>query len=132
MFSPTQLSLRSLLGVDAATCAAMGGLLVLVSGDIAGVTQISAPLLFWAGLLLFPVAVFMALSARAAQVPGWAVNLVVLGNLAWVLASLVLPFAGVIAPNTLGWAFLLIQAAAVVVLSWLEWRASANQVPAGE
>ncbi len=132
MFSPMQLSLRSLLGVDAATCAAMGGLLVLVSGDIAGVTQISAPLLFWAGLLLFPVAVFMALSARAAQVPGWAVNLVVLGNLAWVLASLVLPFAGVIAPNTLGWAFLLIQAAAVVVLSWLEWRASANQVPAGE
>ncbi len=127
MTSLTRISLRSLLGVDAATCAAMGLLLVLVSGQVAGATQISAPLLFWAGLLLLPVAAFMALSARAARVPGWVASLVVFGNVAWVAASLVLPVAGVIAPNALGWAFLLLQATAVAGLSWLEWAAAVRQ-----
>lgn len=103
MTSRMQLSLRALLGVDALTCVATGALLVLAPSEIAGVTHISAQLLFWAGLLLFPVAGFMAFSARAAQVPGWAVNLVVSGNLAWAVASLALPLAGVIAPGRFCW-----------------------------
>jgi hypothetical protein len=118
------LSLNALLGVDAVTCLGMGVLLAAFSGPIAALTGISAPMLCWAGLLLFPTAAFMAVFARARQVPGWAAFLVIGGNLLWVLASIALPLAGIIAPNFLGWAFLIAQAAVVAVLTFLEWQAA--------
>ena len=84
--SASQLSLQSILKIDAATCAAMGALLALASAPAAGLTQISAPLLFWAGLVLFPVAGFMFACAQMRRVPMWATGLVVVGNGLWVLA----------------------------------------------
>lgn len=110
------LSLKSLLALDAATCAAMGALLLLGAAPIAEVTQISEGLLFWAGASLIPIAVFMAISSRATPVPGWAATLVVLGNLLWVAASILLPTAGFVVPNPLGWAFLVGQAGVVAIL----------------
>lgn len=114
------ISLGSLLAIDAATCSAMGALLLAFSAPIAGLTAIPAALLFWAGAALLPIAAFMALSARARPVPAWAAALVVAGNGLWVAASLALPLSGAIAPNGLGWAFLLVQAAAVALLALLE------------
>ncbi|WP_264210698.1 hypothetical protein [Leisingera thetidis] len=102
-------------------------MLIPGSGPVAQLTQISAPLLFWAGLLLIPVAGFMAACARADHVPVWAAKVVVAGNALWVLASLALPLAGLIAPNGLGWSFVLIQAAAVALLAGLEWRAAQHR-----
>lgn len=116
-------SLKTILSLDAATCAAMGIALVFASGMIAQLTGIQAPFLFWAGLLLLPIAVFMAVFARAAHVPGWAVQIIVAGNVLWVLGSLLLPMAGLISPNTLGWLFLILQAAVVAVFINLEWSA---------
>ncbi|MBM2292891.1 hypothetical protein JQX09_17175 [Sulfitobacter pseudonitzschiae] len=121
--SASQLSLQSILKLDAATCAAMGALLALVSAPVSALTQISAPLLFWAGLVLFPVAGFMFACAQARRVPMWATGLVVVGNGLWVLASLALPLAGLIAPNALGWLFLVGQAVVVLVFAALEWGA---------
>tara|TARA_R110000764_G_scaffold7644_3_gene26789 strand:+ start:11377 stop:11775 length:399 start_codon:yes stop_codon:yes gene_type:complete len=121
--SASQLSLQSILKIDAATCAAMGALLALASAPAAGLTQISAPLLFWAGLVLFPVAGFMFACAQMRRVPMWATGLVVVGNGLWVLASLALPLAGLIAPNALGWLFLVGQAVVVLVFAALEWGA---------
>ncbi len=117
-----QISLQTILRLDAGTCAAMGGLLTLMSGPVAGLTQINAGLLFWAGLLLFPVAAFLAASAHMRPTPDPAVQVAVAGNVLWVVASLALPASGVIAPNGLGWAFLMLQAAAVAVFAWLEWH----------
>jgi hypothetical protein len=117
------LSLKSLLALDAATCAAMGALLLLGSTPIAELTQIPASLLFWAGASLIPIAAFMAISSRTTPVPGWAVTLVVLGNLSWVAASIFLPAVGLIAPNPLGWTFLVGQAGVVAILAKLEFDA---------
>ncbi len=116
-------SLQTILALDAATCALMGALLVFASGPIAGLTQIPSPLLFWAGLLLLPIAVFMAIFARSPVVPGWAVQVIVAGNALWVLGSVLLPMSGLTAPNVLGWLFLLMQAAVVAVFAVLEWTA---------
>ncbi|MGO7185857.1 hypothetical protein ACCT14_31340 [Rhizobium brockwellii] len=99
-------SLKPLLAFDAATCAAMGAVLLLGSTSIAAVTQIPASLLFWAGASLIPIAAFMAISSRATPVRSWAGTLIVLGNLMWVAASIFLPATGLITPNALGWAFL--------------------------
>jgi hypothetical protein len=116
-------SLKSLLALDAATCAAMGAVLLLGSEPVAGVTQIPADLLFWAGVSLIPIAAFMAISVRTTPVPSWAATLAVVGNLSWVVASIFLPAAGLIAPNALGWAFLVGQAGVVAILAKLEFDA---------
>ncbi|GGO57545.1 hypothetical protein SAMN05444398_107182 [Roseovarius pacificus] len=121
-------SLQAILAIDAATCAIMGALLVFASEPIAGLTGIPEPFLFVAGLLLLPIAVFMAVFARVATIPAWAVQMVVAGNVLWVLGSVILPIAGLIAPNGLGWAFLLVQAVAVAIFASLEW--AARQYPA--
>jgi len=130
MSEPHSRPLRRILALDAATCTVMGLLLIFAAGPVSALTQISAPLLFWAGLLLLPIACFMALVARASQAPAWAVTFIVLGNLLWVIASFVLPLSGAITPNVFGWIFILAQAAVVALFACLEWstRGSAATV----
>lgn len=116
--TPSPLPLRRILLLDAATCAAMGAALALASGPVARLTRLPEPLLLGAGLALLPVAGVMALVAlrRPGGLAAW---LVVLGNALWVAASLAL-LLGPVAPNALGVAFVLLQAAAVAGLAWVE------------
>lgn len=125
-----RIRLQSLLSFDAATCAAMGALLLAAADPVAALTRLPAPLLFWAGAALLPVAAFMAVCSRAAPVPRWAARLAVAGNAAWVLASIALPAFGLVRPNVLGWGFLLGQAAVVALLAKLEHDADAATVAA--
>ncbi len=119
----SRFSIQSILVIDAITCAAMAALLLLMPGLVAGLTQITPSVLFWAGLILVPVAIFMMVIARSLMPPAWTVQVVIAGNVLWVLASVILPLSGWIAPNALGWTFLLLQAAIVTVFAWLEWTA---------
>jgi hypothetical protein len=114
-----EISLKTLITVDALTCTAMGVVLLFASAPISAITHIPQALLHWAGLSLLPIAAFMAITA-AASAPRWAVNLVILGNLLWAIASIILPAGGFIIPNPAGWFFLIGQAALVVLLSKLE------------
>lgn len=117
------LSLRPLVAIDAATCAVMGLALDLAAAPLAALTGLPAALLVAAGLSLLPIALFMALVAWRPH-PA-AVRLVVLGNAAWVAASLLLVVpTGWVAPTALGIAFVLAQALAVTVLALLEQAAA--------
>ena len=116
--------LQALLAIDAATCAAMGVLLVAGSDLVATLTRLPAQLLLWAGVSLLPIAAFMGVFSRARRVPQWAATLAVLGNLGWVVASVALPVAGIVQPNALGWLFLIGQAVVVALLAILERQAS--------
>lgn len=120
----TVFALKPLVAIDAITCAAMGVALVAASAPMGELTGIPASLLYWAGVLLLPTAAFMAWVSQSASPPAWAVNFIILGNGAWVAASLFLPVAGMIIPNLFGWTFLVGQAAAVTALTGLEIRAS--------
>jgi hypothetical protein len=111
-------ALGRILTLDALTCAAMGLLLLAASGPVAGLTAIPAALLFYAGVLLVPIAIYMAAVARIGTGYAPMVWLVIVGNIGWIAASLGL-FA-FIAPNGLGTAFILAQAAIVGLLAWLE------------
>jgi hypothetical protein len=113
--------LARILNLDAATCAAMGLLLLLLSGPISGITAIPATLLFYAGAALIPIAAFMALVARAGTGIPLAVWLVIAGNLGWVVASVVV--LGLVGPNWLGVALIVGQALVVALLAWLEYGA---------
>lgn len=114
------ISLRTLLAVDAATCAGMGAVLALASGPVGQVTEIPPALLFYAGLALFPIAAVMAAAAMREPVHPAAAWLVILGNAAWVAGSLAVLVTGWVAPNALGVAFILAQALVVALLAMLE------------
>lgn len=128
MTAITSLSIRSLLIIDAATCALTGALLMTASRPLQALIRIPAELLFYAGAILFPIGAFMAIVAAFPKPPLVAVWTVILGNLAWIAASIILPFT-LISPNALGWAFLLGQAAIVAVLAKLE-RDAVNRMVA--
>ena len=111
-------ALQNVLLLDAATCIAAGALMAFGSNFVAGLTAISAPLLTWAGLILFPVAALMFYAGLQPARSRPLVWLIVLGNIGWVVASLaVLAF---ITPNALGYFFIAVQASAVAVLALLE------------
>jgi hypothetical protein len=112
--------LRTVLLADAATCVATGLLMTAGSGLLAGLTHLPAALLMSAGLSLFPIAAVIAFVAMRPATWPLGVWLVIVGNVGWVIASLYLLVPGTIAPNALGYAFLIVQAVAVAVLTELE------------
>lgn len=105
-------ALYRLLLVDAATCTGMGMALTLWSGAIGEMTRIPPLVLPYAGVVLFPVAAFMAVIATRPIVQPTGVWLIVLGNALWVAASLFLLISGFFAPNALGTIFVSTQALA--------------------
>lgn len=111
--------LAQVLRVDAFTCAAMGLLLVAAPTPLSAWLGLPLPLLFWAGVVLFPCAALMLLAARRPPIRPL-VGLVVLGNLAWVAASALV--AALFSPTMLGLVFVAVQATVVAGLAWLEWR----------
>jgi len=112
---------RTVLLIDAATCVATGLLMTLGADIVAGLTAIPSPLLLYAGLSLFPVAIFIGLVGTRESLSPPAVWVVIIGNALWVAGSVLLLFGGMIAPNALGYVFIGIQAAAVAVLAELEY-----------
>ena len=113
--------LRTVLLIDAITCVATGLLMTLGADIVAGLTAIPAALLLYAGLSLFPVAMFIALVGTCETLAPPAVWLVIIGNALWAAGSVLLLFGSMIAPNALGYVFIAAQAAAVAVLAELEY-----------
>lgn len=109
--------LRNTLLLDAATCVATGALLSLGAAPLSALLGLPAALLFYAGLSLFPIAAFMVWTALRRQAP--AVCVVIAGNAAWVLASIVVLVG--FSPTVLGYVFVIVQAAAVAFLAELEY-----------
>jgi hypothetical protein len=113
--------LRTVLLVDAATCLLTGAVMKTGAIALAELTGIPAPVLLYAGISLFPVAAFIALVAAMPAISVAGVWLVIVGNAAWVAASLGLMVSGAIEPNALGYAFIAGQALAVAMLAGLEY-----------
>ncbi len=120
--SPTPFTLRQIIIADAATCLAMGALLVIAPRVIAVLTQIPESLLFYAGVGLFPIAFFMAIVGLRFPTSAPGASLVIIGNILWVIASVSLLFV-LKSLNAIGVVLILAQAAAVAVLAWLEFVA---------
>lgn len=120
---PRDTFLRRVLLADAAISGLTGALMAGGSGLLAGLLALPEPLLRYAGLVLLPFAAFVAVVAtRPATLRGaaWAVVLI---NGLWSLDSVALLLTGWVAPNLLGYGFVLFQAAAVAGLAALQLRA---------
>jgi hypothetical protein len=125
------MTMRKLLLVDAGTCLAMGLLLLAGAGAIAELTNIPSGLLHVAGLVLMPIAVYMATVALWALQSPLAAWSVIGGNVLWVIASVALMAGPWIEPNVLGHAFIGVQAVAVALLAVLEFIAHRARADAG-
>lgn len=124
--------LHRVLVADAALCLTAGLVLLAFGGPAAALLGLPAGLLRAAGLALLPVAVFIIRLARQPTPPERAVVLLVVLNVAWVLASVLLLLGGLVAPTVLGTAFVLAQAALVAIFAGLEAAALRGPRSAGD
>jgi hypothetical protein len=112
--------LRRALQADAIVVGAAGVLLALAAGPLGDLLDLPASLLRITGFALFPWAAFIAFIATRATIPGWGARTVVTGNLAWVVASLLMLASDWVDPSALGVVFVVVQAAIVSVFAGLQ------------
>jgi hypothetical protein len=110
-------SLKTALAVDAASGAATAALQLAWPRLLADALGLPMVLLLETGLFLAGLAVVLALLARSTRVAAPLVWAIVIGNMAWSAACVLLWATGVVAPTALGVAFLLGQAAVVMALA---------------
>lgn len=113
--------LRRVLALDSASCAMIGLLLCLGAEPLSGLFGLGERLLFGAGLLLLPLAAFIAWLASRPVPPSALVWLVIAGNVAWTAESFLLISTEGARITALGTAFVAAQAVAVLGLALLEY-----------
>jgi hypothetical protein len=122
--------LRHVLLADSASCVATGAVQVLLTGALAELTRIPAPLLMGTGLFLIAYAALAAFIATRDPVPRAFVWLFVAGNFGWAAACVALLAASPLHPSMIGEGWIVAQAVTVVVLAELQW-AGLRARPAG-
>jgi hypothetical protein len=113
--------LRRALAADAVTSGAAGLLMTFGAGALEGPLGLPAPLLQVAGLILLPFAAGVAYLAARAMPPRPAVWAVIALNAVWALDSGLLLVSGWVAPTALGYAFVIVQAAAVAAFAEIQY-----------
>ena len=123
--------LRNVLFADAASCLGSGALQVAFTGQLADLLRLPAGLLQATGLFLLAYATVVVLVATREPIPRGPVWLFVAGNFAWAAGCVALLAATPLAPSALGQAWVVAQAAAVVVLAELQWAGLRRQARIG-
>jgi hypothetical protein len=113
--------LRRTLAADATISGGTGVLMAAGAGFLQELLGVPGALLRYAGLSLLPFAALVAYLAMRGRLPRAGVWSVILLNVAWVAASVLLLLGGWIAPNALGFAFIAGQAVVVAVLAELQY-----------
>lgn len=119
--------LRLALTADAAACGVMGAGVALGAAALDGVLGIPAGWLVTLGVALIGVAAFLGWLATRPTIPVGAGRVVIVGNLAWVAASVVTVVAGFWPLTVAGTVVVLVQAAAVLALVDLEYMGLRRQ-----
>lgn len=113
--------LPNVMWADAASCAATGALQVALTGALAALTGLPAPLLAGTGVFLLAYAAVAALMASRRTPPRTLIGLVVSGNFGWAAACIALLVSGLFPVTAIGVAWVLAQAVCVIVLAELQW-----------
>lgn len=112
--------LRNVLRADALSCLACGLPQVIAPGQMAQMTGLPQALLAYSGEFLLLYAALVAFLSSRVPAPRPLVWSLVVGNLGWALACLLLLVSGSIAPTSIGTAYVLVQALTVCVLADLQ------------
>lgn len=120
--------LRRVLLADAIVSGATGLLLFLGATLLAEMLQLPASLLRPAGLFLLPYGALVAFIATRDTPPRTAVWAIIVANALWALDSLVLLVSGWVAPNGVGYAFVIAQAIIVAAFAETQYLGLRQQV----
>lgn len=112
--------LRLVLLLDAAASGAMALLLIAGASLLAPLLAMPQALLVWAGVLLVPWTILLVVLSRKPALPRLVLYDVVAVNALWVAASFGILVAGLVSPNLLGAAFIIVQAVAVAGFAVLQ------------
>lgn len=115
------LFLRRILALDALSCVAMGLLMALGAAALAPLFGLPEPLVRTAGLLLLPLAAFIAWPASRPAPPRPLVWVVIVVNIGWTAESFAVIGQSQPAITALGIAFVSAQALTVLGLAALEY-----------
>jgi hypothetical protein len=120
------------LSADVAASGTIAVLQLAAARPLAELLALPQPLLVETGAFLVGWTALLAVLAASARVAPALVGVVIVGNLAWAVACLALLATGTLLPNGLGIAFVLVQAAVVLVLAALQYAGLARSVAAGD
>jgi hypothetical protein len=121
--------LRRVLWADVIASGATGLLMVAGAGVLESLLGLPSALTREAGLILVPYAALVAVVAARTQISRAAVWTIILTNAAWTIGSIGLLVGG-LAPNALGYAFVIAQALVVAVLAELQYAGVRSLMPA--
>jgi hypothetical protein len=119
MIHPSMFLRRALLA-DAIFSGVSALLLTFGAGYLTTLLNLPEALLRETGLFLIAYAAFVGILGTRAAMPKALVLLVIAGNAAWTLASVALLLSGIVSPNLLGEAAVVMQAIAVGVFAELQ------------
>jgi len=112
--------LRRVLVVDAVFSGVSGIAMIMFAELLASLLQLPVDLISEAGIVLLPFAAFVGFVASRSEPSRFAVWAIIAINIVWAVDSIVLLFTGWVAPNVLGYSFVIAQAAVVLVLADFE------------
>jgi hypothetical protein len=112
--------LRLALLADAAASGIMGVLLAAAADPLAAWFGLPLALLREVGLLLIPYAGLLIYLASRQTTTRLTAQLIIAGNVLWVIGSVALLISSLVAPTTLGTAFVIAQALIVAILAELQ------------
>ena len=112
--------LRRVLLADALVSGATGLLMFGGAGFLASLLDLPQPLLSYAGLVLLLYGALVAWVGTRENLQRPAVWTVILANALWTVDSIVLLLSGWVAPNALGFAFVIAQALVVALFAVMQ------------
>ncbi len=117
----TSTFLRWVLFADAATCIAIGLLMIFGSNLLEQFLGLPTQLSRYAGFSLLPFAALLIYLARRENLSPPAVWAVIVLNALWTVDSILLLLGGWVEPTGLGYAFIIFQAFGVAMFAGLEY-----------
>lgn len=118
---PSSNLLRFALTVDAIASGASAVLLLFGTAFLTGLLGLPEELMRVAGVILVPFVMLVGYAATRAKPAEGVVWAIIAINVAWVAASVLLLAGGYVSPTTLGTAFVIAQAVAVLIFADLQY-----------
>jgi hypothetical protein len=116
----SSIDVRRLLMADAVISGTTGLAMIAAAGLVEPLLNIPAPWLRTAGAALLPFAAMVWYFSRPSQLTRAKAWTVIVLNVSWVAASVLVLLGGVLEPSTLGIAFVVFQAVVVAALAELQ------------
>lgn len=113
--------LKLALIADALVSGAVAALQLVAAGWLSERLNLPKALLIETGVFLVGYTILLVLLARSTTVWSLIIGVVVIGNVGWAVGCIGLLAGGIVSPNALGVAFVIVHALAVLVFAAMEY-----------